>query len=124
MSNIQIPMEYSIVAERANGSDGIYSFVRPDGTRSSEGWSWKMGAIDGAWCDVRERATAAHVRGYSKSERDLMNNASFATGYIQGKLFTDTQVRVLMAQRGYVFKPEITALETIQKLLVMLNGKP
>ena len=123
---VQIPIGYLIVREtdefQGDECQHTWTFKRPDGTASKRSWSWKMGCIDAMWADVRDRATAAAVPGLSDNERNLKNNASFALGYLQGKTFIDTQVRVRMAQAGYVFGHGITAIETVEKLLVMLNG--
>lgn len=118
---VQIPVGYEILKDGVD-SQFVYSFKRADGTKHNEWYTWKMGAIDAMWIDVRERAVKAALPGKSSAERDLLNNAAFAAGYLQGKLFDDTQVRLLMAQHGYTFNPEITALQTVEKLLVMLNG--
>lgn len=118
---VQIPVGYEIISEISEdeGVGTLYSFKRSDGTHTTEAWSWKMGCIDAMWEDVRARATAAHV----PSRTNVQRNASFAMGYLQGKEFIDAQVRVRMAQAGYVFGHGITAIETVEKLLVMLNGK-
>lgn len=122
---VQTPIGYEIITETSEdeGIGKLYAFKRPDGTSTKEAWSWKMGCIDGMWEDVRARATAAHVPGKTNAERDLKNNASFAIGYMQGKSFVDAQVQILMARAGYVFGHEVSAIETVEKLLVMLNGK-
>jgi len=121
---IQIPTGYELCNEMpaVNGEPKVYWFKRPDGLHSDQRWTWKMGCIDAMWEDVRARATAAHVPGIPDHERLFRNNASFATGYLQGKTFVDAQVRVRMAQAGYVFGHGISAIETVEKLLVMLNG--
>jgi hypothetical protein len=123
---IQIPIGYKLLTEtdefKGNECQHIYSFKRPDSTEPGRSWSWKMGCIDAMWEDVRARATAAAVPGLSTSERNLKNNASFALGYLQGKTFCDAEVRIRMARAGYVFGHGITAIETVEKLLVMLNG--
>ena len=121
---IQTPTGYELTTETSEG-DGVgtlYSYKRPDGSSSSVAWTWKLGCIDAMWKDVRDLATSAHVAGIQDQERLLKTNVSFAIGYLQGKTFVDAQVRVRMAQAGYTFGNGISAIETIEKLLVMLNG--
>jgi hypothetical protein len=122
---VQIPVGYTLVTEESEdeGVGKLYAFKRSDGTHTMQAWSWKMGCIDAMWEDVRNRATQAAVPAMSATERNLRTNASFATGYLQGKTFVDAEVRIRMARAGYVFGHGISAIETVEKLLVILNGK-
>ncbi len=119
--NITMPVGYSLLKDGVDGQH-IYNFQRPDGTKGEEWFTWKMGCVDAMWTDVRAIATKLMVPGPGNTERDLRATVAFSRGYLEGKRFADTQVRLTMARSGYVFDPEITALQTVEKLLVMLNG--
>lgn len=117
-SIVHTPIGYSLIKE---GVDDlfIYSWERADGEKSAEAWTWKLGAIDSMWRDVRDRAVKDALPGKITEDKTTM---AYANGYLDGKNFIDAQVRLNMARAGYVFNPEIGAVQTIQKLLILLNG--
>lgn len=99
-----IPAGYKLHSICSPDSLPLFHMERPDGTRIDLWWTTENACIDAMWVDVRARATA---------------EASSPTE----KYTIDALVRIRMARAGYVFDPEITALETVEKLLDMLNGK-
>ena len=99
---MQLPVGYKLIQH----SPTEQTFERPDGSEADFYWDNPVEVVDAMWTEGRDKAV-------KHSGKDTFE---------EGAKSVDDTVRNIIKARGYQFDPPITAAETVERLLVMLNG--
>jgi hypothetical protein len=117
---VMIPAGYEILRQ-SDESMSVYSFKRGD--VAHERWySWKLGAIDAMWIDVRDRATRAARPDTQKEQEAERQSMQYAMGYVDSKFHTMEAVEQALARSGYVLKVK-EPVAVVEHLLQLLSGQ-
>jgi hypothetical protein len=114
---VKTPHGYTLLTEGVDGHV-IYSFEH-DGRKHGEWYTWKLGAIDAMWDDVRARAVREALPSTREQQRERGTKA-YANGYLNGKQHRDAECALLMARAGYSFDRPQSAADIVKMLLTML----
>jgi hypothetical protein len=117
-NTIKIPHGYTLLKEGVDGHV-IYSFEQ-DGRKHGEWFTWKLGAIDAMWEDVRARAVRDALP-FTREEKRERGTKAYANGYLNGKQHRDAECLLLAARSGYAFDPTDSAPDIVKALLTMLR---
>ncbi len=117
---VMTPVGYELLTQ-SDEYNRVYSF-KYDGKQHEVWYSWRLGAIDAMWNDVRARATRQARPDIAQSIREEKNTITYAVGYADGKFHVMEAIKRKLTDHGYGFE-ETDPVAVIAKLLNLLDAR-